>query len=200
MNPNFSLPCNTLKSGGDSYYNSLQVVLNKRIGHGLEFQSAYAMSSAEPRTATASNMDGNDCGSGGATGFDPLNPQNDKGPGCSDVRNNWRIQFACITRRQYQIERTCCQASQRLVDGEHSFRPGRVSLLSPTLTSNRSVSGVFNGLTGQGDRPKHRDSCDCWTRYRRQERLNQLEYGNLGSPTIPEIPLFLELLQIGTTP
>ena len=79
MNPNFAA-MQLVQTSGDSYYNSLQVVVNKRLGHGLEIQSAYTY--AQNLDTTASNMDGNDCGSGGATGFDPLNPQNDKGPSC----------------------------------------------------------------------------------------------------------------------
>ena len=89
MNPNFgaAMPV-SFRLAAIPITTRCKWLWNKRLGHVVEIQSAYTY--AQNLDTTASNMDGNDCGSGGATGFDPLNPQNDKGPGCSDVRNNWR--------------------------------------------------------------------------------------------------------------
>ena len=150
MNPNFDA-MQYVETGGDSYYNSLQVVLNKRLGHGLEVQSAYTY--AQNLDTTASNMDGNDCGSGGATGFDPLNPQNDKGPSCADVRNNWRFNllYHAPTIKSDGIAAKFLNGwwMGNIISAQGGYP------FTPTLTSNRSVSGVFNGLTGQGDRPNY---------------------------------------------
>jgi hypothetical protein len=148
MNPNFGA-MQYVETGGDSYYNSMQVVLNKRLGHGLEFQSAYTY--AQNLDTTASNMDGNDCGSGGATGFDPLNPQNDKGAGCSDVRNNWRFNLL-YHAPNLKSEGIAAKLLNGWWMGNILSAQGGYPF-TPTLTSNRSMSGVFNGLTGQGDRP-----------------------------------------------
>ncbi len=148
MNPNFDA-MQFVQTSGDSYYNSLQVVVNKRLGYGLELQSAYTY--AQNLDTTQANMDGNDCGSGGATGFDPLNPQNDKGPSCSDVRHNWRANFLY---RPPSLKSD--GVLSKLANGwtfANIFSAQTGYPFTPTLTSNRSQSGVFNGLTGQGDRP-----------------------------------------------
>jgi hypothetical protein len=149
MNPNFDA-MQYVQTSGDSYYNSLQVVLNKRLGHGLELQSAYTYS--QNLDTTASNMDGNDCGSGGATGFDPLNPQNDKGPSCADVRNNWRFNLLYHAPNLIKSEGFAGKLLNGWWMGNIISAQGGYPF-TPTLTSNRSESGVFNGLTGQGDRP-----------------------------------------------
>jgi hypothetical protein len=148
MNPNFDA-MQLVQTSGDSYYNSLQVVVNKRLSHGLELQSAYTY--AQNLDTTQANMDGNDCGSGGATGFDPLNPQNDKGPSCSDVRHNWRFNFTyrppALKTNSFVSKFTNGWAFSNIFAAQTGYP------FTPTLTSNRSQSGVFNGLTGQGDRP-----------------------------------------------
>ena len=148
MNPNFDA-MQLVQTSGDSYYNSLQVVVNKRLSHGLELQSAYTY--AQNLDTTQANMDGNDCGSGGATGFDPLNPQNDKGPSCSDVRHNWRFNFtyrpSALKSGGFLSKFTNGWAFSNIFAAQTGYP------FTPTLTSNRSQSGVFNGLTGQGDRP-----------------------------------------------
>jgi hypothetical protein len=148
MNPNFDA-MQFVQTTGDSYYNSLQVVVNKRLGHGLELQSAYTY--AQNLDTTQANMDGNDCGSGGATGFDPLNPQNDKGPSCSDVRHNWRFNFLYHPPSLKSNGFASKILNGWLVGNIFAAQTGYP--FTPTLTSNRSQSGVFNGLTGQGDRP-----------------------------------------------
>jgi hypothetical protein len=148
MNPNFDA-MQLVQTSGDSYYNSLQVVLNKRLGHGLELQSSYTY--GQNLDTTQANMDGNDCGSGGATGFDPLNPQNDKGPSCSDVRHNWRFNLLyhapTIKSNGFVAKFVNGWWMGNILSAQTGYP------FTPTLTSNRSQSGVFNGLTGQGDRP-----------------------------------------------
>ena len=147
MNPNFAA-MQFVQTSGDSYYNSLQVVVNKRLGHGLELQSSYTY--GQNLDTTEANMDGNDCGAGGATGFDPLNPQNDKGPTCWDVRNNWRFNllYHAPTLKSNGFAAKILNGwwMGNILSAQSGYP------FTPTLTSNRSQSGVFNGLTGQGDR------------------------------------------------
>ena len=80
-----------ITSGADSWYNGLQVVLNKRLGRGLEFQSAYTYSKAID--TTQAYQGNNDCfaAGGNSVGYDPLYPKYDRAPGCMDVQNNWRF-------------------------------------------------------------------------------------------------------------
>jgi hypothetical protein len=89
VNPNFGSNINVATSAA-SRYNALQVVLEKRTSHGLEFQGAYTRSRVTDETQGQSNIQ--DCiVSGGLLGVYPLNPSVDKGPACFDIRNNWEI-------------------------------------------------------------------------------------------------------------
>ena len=89
INPNYG-DWIQVGTGGDSWYNSLQVVLKKRLAHGLQFQSAYTFSkSLDTTEGVAFALD---CGlSGELEGSDPLNPKIDKGLSCFDQRNNWNF-------------------------------------------------------------------------------------------------------------
>jgi hypothetical protein len=147
-NPNFA-GTQFVTTSGDAWYNSLQVVLNKRLSRGLEFTSSYTW--AKNLDTTTANMDGNDCGSGGATGFDPQFPHNDKGPACYDIGQNWRFNLL------YHLP--ILKASGVLSKVANGWWIGNIVSVqtgypfTPLLTVNRSSSGVFQGLTGQGDRP-----------------------------------------------
>jgi hypothetical protein len=75
---------------GDSWYDALQVNLNKRLGHGLEFQFAYTWSHS--LDMGQGNLNSAFCtGSGEENGTDPNNPRNDYGPSCFDIRHNARF-------------------------------------------------------------------------------------------------------------
>jgi hypothetical protein len=148
MNPNFAA-MQYVATAGDSFYNSLQVVVNKRLSHGIEFTSSYTWS--KDLDTTEANMDGNECGSGVATGLDPLNMGYDKGPACWDAKHNWR--FSAL----YHLPNLKSNGfAAKVVNGW--WVGNIVSVQSgypftPLLTSNRSQSGVFQGLTGTGERP-----------------------------------------------
>jgi hypothetical protein len=89
INPNFGT-VNTNNTVGVSYYDSLQVVLNKRLSKGLEAQGAYtyghSLDTPIGQLITA------DCG--GAPGMDSGESSDtrayDYGPSCYDVRHNLR--------------------------------------------------------------------------------------------------------------
>jgi hypothetical protein len=89
VNPNFGSDINVATSAS-SRYNALQVVLEKRTSHGLEFQGAYTRSLVTDETQGQSNIQ--DCiVSGGLLGVYPLNPIVDRGPACFNIKNNWEI-------------------------------------------------------------------------------------------------------------
>ena len=72
-----------------SWYNSLQVLVRKRLSHGLEFQSSYTF--GKLLDTTQGQMNQADCNSAGSMrNQDPTNLLLDKGPACFDVTHNWR--------------------------------------------------------------------------------------------------------------
>lgn len=77
-------------TAADSWYDSLQVNLTKRLSHGLEFQSAYTYSHA--LNTAVGQIKGGDCTATGMdNGTDPLFPRHDFGPACFDLRHNVRF-------------------------------------------------------------------------------------------------------------
>jgi hypothetical protein len=90
VNPNMPSTIN-IATVGDSYYNSLQVILNKRVGHGLEFQSAFTYQKVIDDTQGQANVA--DClSSAGLQGVYPLDLGGvDRGPACFDSPYNWEF-------------------------------------------------------------------------------------------------------------
>src|SRR5947209_11786600 len=79
-----------IKTSADSWYNSLQLVLKKRLSRGLEFQSAYTWSKSLDTTQGQSYFA--DCtDQAELEGTSPLNSRIDKGPSCFDLRHNWHL-------------------------------------------------------------------------------------------------------------
>jgi len=88
-NPNFTNDQLT-SSVGDSWYNALQVEINKRLGHGLEFQSSYTYSRSVD--TTEGNLSSADCNSPGMDeSSDPNYLRRDAGPSCFDLTHNLRF-------------------------------------------------------------------------------------------------------------
>ena len=71
-------------TGSNSWYNSLQIVANKRLAHGLQFQATYTFSKA--LDTTQGQMFGDDCANSAIGNF-PWNTKLDKGPSCFDIPN-----------------------------------------------------------------------------------------------------------------
>jgi hypothetical protein len=89
-NPNFG--SNTFDNTvGSSSFNALEVVVHKRLGHGLEFQNAYTY--GKLLDTTEGQLYAADCNgaTGMFTGIDPNNSRTDYGPACQDIRHNDRI-------------------------------------------------------------------------------------------------------------
>jgi len=90
INPNFG-SVNTNNTVGLSYYDSLQVVVNKRLSRGLEAQGAYTY--GHSLDTPIGQLVGADCS--GAPGMDTGVSSNtrayDYGPSCFDLRHNFRL-------------------------------------------------------------------------------------------------------------
>ena len=90
INPNFAT-VNTNNTVGVSHYDSLQVVVNKRLSSGLEAQAAYTYSHS--LDTPIGQLVAADCA--GAPGMDTGESSNttayDYGPSCFDVRHNFRM-------------------------------------------------------------------------------------------------------------
>jgi hypothetical protein len=132
-----------------SRYNALQVVLQKRVGHGLEFEGAYTRSRVIDETQGQSNVQ--DCQtSGGLLGTYPLNTSVDRGPACFNILNNWEINalyhFPDPVKGNGFLSKA---ANGWFMSSIVSIQSGQP--FSPLIATNRSNSGVLQG--GQGDRP-----------------------------------------------
>jgi len=90
INPNFGA-VNTNNTVGVSHYDSLQVVVSKRLSGGLEVQGAYTY--GHSRDTPIGQLISSDCA--GAPGMDAGVSSNtrahDYGPSCFDVRHNLRM-------------------------------------------------------------------------------------------------------------
>jgi len=148
LNSHFGSDIN-VATAATSRYNALQVVLQKRAGHGLELEAAYTRSRVTDETQGQSNVQ--DCiTSGGLLGTYPLNTSVDKGPACFDIRNNWEINVL------YHIPQFVKSNGFLSKVANGWFMSSIVSIqsgqpFSPLIATNRSNSGVLQG--GQGDRP-----------------------------------------------
>ena len=76
-------------STGFSNYNSLQVVVNKRLSSGLELDGAYTY--AHSLSTANVQLLGTSCVSGMDTGVSADQKSTDYGPACTDVRHNLRF-------------------------------------------------------------------------------------------------------------
>jgi len=90
INPNMPSTIN-VATVSESSYHAVQVVLQKRIGHGLQFQTSYVRSQVYDDTQGQENV--RDCSVGaGIQGTDTLHPRLvDWGPACFNVPNNWEL-------------------------------------------------------------------------------------------------------------
>jgi hypothetical protein len=90
FNPNI-VTATMVTTNGDSWYNSLQVNLNKRFSHGLQAQLAYTWSKSLDTTQAQAYV--LDCfqATGSAQGIQPFVGTIDKGPSCFDLPQNLRV-------------------------------------------------------------------------------------------------------------
>jgi hypothetical protein len=147
VNPNYGSDIN-IGTFADSRYNALQVNLEKRTSHGLQFDAAYTHSRVTDETQGQANIQ--DCiVSGGLLGVYPLNPQVDKGPACFNIPNNW--EFNVLYHLPNRMAGNGFAA--KILNGW--FMSSIISVqsgqpFSPIVANNRSNSGVAQAQ--QGDR------------------------------------------------
>ena len=146
-NPNFGR-ISYRTADGSSYYNSLEAMVSKRMGHGLEFQSSYTWSRSFD---TLENVLGSDqTFTELSSRVDPFHPRTDLGPSVFDSVQNWHFNAL------YHVPKmSVTGAKDKLVNGW--WFAGVETLLSgfpitPCLAANQSDSGI-NQLGSCLDRP-----------------------------------------------
>ncbi len=143
-NPNWSSISLTTASG-NSWYNSFQFGLNKRIGSGLQFQSSYTWSKAIDETQGQVSSETS------RQPADPSDRKTDRGVAGFDITQNWR--FNAIYRLPEIVEGNSLSA--KILNGW--MTTGVLSLQSgysftPEVTTNRSRTQA-NLNDGPEDRP-----------------------------------------------
>ena len=137
-----------ITGAGNSWYNSLQVGLTKRLNKGLQFQSSYTWSKNLDETQ---GQVASDNAASSTYGADPTHRHVDKGLASFDTNHNWR--FNAIYRLP-EPSSSGGLAAKLLqgwwVSGILSLQGGYP--FTPVLGSNRSRSGV-NGGAASIDRP-----------------------------------------------
>ena len=158
-----------IATAADSDYNGLQVVINKRVSHGLEFQVAYTYSKVMDDTQGQANVA--DCfTSFGLQGTYPLDQHIDRGPACFDSTNNLEASavyhFPAISIRQW----ISLYGGQRLVDQHNCKQAERLSCHAACVRQSfelRSFAGTkrrggreYAGLNCQVLSAHHEQRCD----------------------------------------
>jgi len=144
LNPNWD-DVEFKTAGGDSWYNSLQLSVQKRLSRGLQFNSNYTWSRV---LDTTQGQHGGEAGGASITGTDPNHSRTDKGPADFDTRHSWT--FSTL----YRIPAPAAAHFGKLLDG---WRLGTILSLksglpfTPVLSGNRSRSKVA------GTAPDHPD-------------------------------------------
>jgi carboxypeptidase family protein len=148
INPNFG-SVNTNNTVGVSHYNSLQVVVNKRLSSGLEGQAAYTY--GHSLDTPIGQLVAADCA--GAPGMDTGVSSNtrayDYGPSCFDVRHNFRMSLL-----YYFPNRKSNGLLSRFANG---WWAGNIVSLqtglpfTPILANNRSNSGNLSTMPDRVD-------------------------------------------------
>lgn len=124
-------------AGGNSWYNSLQVGLIKRLGKGLQFQSSYTYSKLIDETQ------GQTGGDNTGVPVDSVHRELDRGPAEFDLTHNWRLNAI------YRLPKmNTSSLLDKVVNGW--WMSGILSLqsgypFSATLGSNRSRSKATPG-------------------------------------------------------
>ena len=144
-NPNFGTLI-TDQTTGISNYNSLQLVVAKRLSRGLQFQGAYTYGNA--KSTGTGQLSGISCVAGMDSGVTANEKATDYGPACTDVRHNIRISTLYYFPTPKSKGFLSKVAGGWWTGNIISFNTGFP--FSPYIGSNRSDSG--NRATGL-DRP-----------------------------------------------
>ncbi|MSO20864.1 MAG: TonB-dependent receptor [Acidobacteria bacterium] len=135
-------------AGGNSWYNSLQFSLNKRLSSGFQFQSSYTYAKVIDETQ---GQAGADNGQSSIFGAEPSRRQTDRAVADFDATHNWRINSIYQLPRFYQGGGVLGMlANGWRLSNILSLQTGYP--FSPALNTNRSRSVVNTGGGGI-DRP-----------------------------------------------
>ena len=141
INPNFATTVLDTTTSS-SWYNALQVVVNRRLVKGLEFQSAYTYSKSLD-TAQGQGYSTDCTGAAMASGINPYNELFDKGPSCFDLTHNWRFSLLYFFPTVKANRLVSTLANGWWVGNIVSANSGYPFSISEG--ANRSESGVFTG-------------------------------------------------------
>ena len=146
INPNMPSTIN-IATAADSNYNGLQVVVNKRVSRGLEFQVAYTYSKVMDDTQGQANVA--DCfTSFGLQGTYPLDQHIDRGPACFDSTNNLEASvvyhFPTISSSSKFLSTAANGWWVSSIVSKQSGYP-----VTPLVFVNRSNSGVLQGQSDE---------------------------------------------------
>ncbi len=141
LNPNYQTSITTATMGA-SWFNSLQVSLNRRLVKGLQFQSSYTWSKS--LDTTQGQLYSSDCSAAGALqGANPFDPLYDKGPSCFDIAQNWHANLI-YHLPNFQSSNFAAKLARGWWFGNIvSVQSGLP--FTPMVQANRSNSGVLNG-------------------------------------------------------
>jgi outer membrane receptor protein involved in Fe transport len=133
----------------DSRYNALQVVLNKRTSHGLDFQTAYTLSRVMDDSQGQENV--RDCSaSAGLQGTYPLDQHVDWGPSCFNVADNLALSLT------YHLP-TISGGNAFVKKAANGWWLGSIAIIqtgfpfSVVTSNNSSNSGVLQGQNDYAD-------------------------------------------------
>ena len=143
VNPNWS-NITLIGTFSESWYDSLQVALNKRVGHGLQFQLNYTWSKLIDMGNGQQPLDNS------TVATDTLRPFNDRGPAAFDVTQNFRYNLLYYVPKSSHSGFVGGLMNGWWLSSIISAQTGYP--FSPLLNSNRSRSGALGGGGGI-DRP-----------------------------------------------
>ena len=146
INPNYGSDIN-IATAADSRYNALEVQLEKRTSHGLEFSAAYTHSRVTDETQGQANIQ--DCSvSGGLLGVYPLDPHVDRGPACFNIPNNWEFNMLYHFPNRMGGNGFVAKALNGwFMSSIISIQSGQP--FTPIVDANRSNSGVAQAQQGE---------------------------------------------------
>ena len=175
INPNMPSTIN-IGTASQSRYNALQIVLNKRTTHGLEFQTSFTHSLVTDDTQGQENV--RDChAAAGLQGVYPLNPSVDNGPACFNIPNNWEFSVVyhfptmtgsgflpkaangwwvgTIASAQSGVPFSVITADNRSNSGVLQGQNDRVNINTPALLAAYPCTshGIVAGQPGAGNNP-----------------------------------------------
>jgi hypothetical protein len=138
-------------SNGDSSYNAMEVVVTKRVTHGLQFQSSYTWAKLIDNQASEANTD---CPETTTYASNPYNARFDRGPACFNIPHIWVSNFLYRIPSPRISERVLGALTRGWgLSGIYTFRDGLP--FNPCDSANRSRSGLSGGVSPCIDRPNY---------------------------------------------